>query len=366
MNDSFIEVASKWIENESVCIVPCHDKVPIIKGWNHGNALSTVESVRNFFNKPNGANGIGVLMGDGIICIDVDMHQGMGMKSIEIWQKEHGKFPNTYFETTPNGGKHLYFYVDKIYNTRLHILEDVDIIAKGYQSIIYPTEGYSIGNDLPIEWANESVYKLLNLKNHNIDKHDVNTGAQYKSVPFNKDDSISDGKRHDFLIREKSKLKNKGVQDTVIETYIREVNERLCVPPIPKKELETTVIGAIERMDGMNENMHPPKGIVLLYGWKDTLKLLNEKGLLFNLIDGLFEYEINGVEPDFTEPLLQYFWADKRQYIDKALVNYGISQKGRELGGFNKNRIAKGLPKATYEEMLQIKEQEKSENNEDG
>ncbi|GEM_PF-1706833 len=367
MNDSFIEVASKWIKNENACIIPCHDKVPIIKGWNNGNALSTVESVRNFFNKPNGANGIGVLMGDGIICIDVDMHQGMGMKSIEIWQQEHGKFPNTYCETTPNGGKHFYFYVDKIYNTRLHILEDVDIIAKGHQSIIYPTKGYSIGNGSPIEWANESVYKLLNLKNHNVDKHNVNTVTQCKSIPFNNGDSILDGQRHIFLIREISKLKNKGVQDSVIEAYIRYANEHLCVPPIPKKELETTVIGAIERMDGMNENMHPPKGIVLLYGWKDTLKLLDEKGLLFNLIDGLFEYEVNGVEPYFTEPLLQYFWADKRQYIDKALVNYDNSQKGRTLGGFNKNRSAKGLPTANnYEEMLQIKEQEKSENNEDG
>ena len=276
-------------------------------------------------------------------------------------------FPILIVKLPPNGGKHLYFYVDKIYNTRLHILEDVDIIAKGHQSVIYPTKGYTIANDLPIAWANDSVIKLVNLKNHNIDNHDVNTGTQRKSVPFNKNDSILDGQRHNFLIREISKLKNKGVQDSVIETYIREANERLCVPQIPRGELDTTVIGAIERMDGMNENRRLPHGIVLLYGWKDMLKLLDEKGLLFDLIDGLFEYEVNGVEPDFTEPLLQYFWADKRQYIDKALVNYGNTQNGRALGGFNKNRSAKGLQTANnYEEMLQIKEQEKSESNKDG
>ncbi len=364
MNDSFIEVASKWIENECACIVPCHDKVPIIKGWNHGNALSTVESVRDFFNKPNGANGIGVLMGDGIICIDVDMHQGMGMKSIEIWQKEHGKFPNTYFETTPNGGKHLYFYVDKIYNTRLHILEDVDIIANGHQSIIYPTKDYTKGNNLPIARANDSVIKLLNLKNHHINEYDLKTGAQYKSVPFNKDDSILDGQRHDFLIREISKLKNKGVQDSVIETYIREVNERLCVPPIPKKELETTVIGAIERMDGMSvddtRQTKRPTGAFFPFKWRKSLETFAKRGLLADFVFMYYDYVEFGIVPKDADPIIEPFMQLAMEFVDDKNQQITKANQAKALARANGHRKDKGLPPyKDYEEYEADKERNK-------
>ena len=348
MKDILIDTAIQWIENESACIVPCHDKVPIIKGWNHGNALSTVESIRDFFNKPNGANGIGVLMGDGIICIDVDMHNGNGLRSLDQWQNKNGSFPETYTECTPSGGEHFYYHIDGDHNTKIGVLDNIDILGNGHYCITYPSNGYTLEKKAPIAWANESVYKLLNLKNHNIDKHDVNTGAQYKSVPFNKDDSISDGKRHDFLIREISKLKNKGVQDTVIETYIREVNERLCVPPIPKKELETTVIGAIERMDGMSvddtRQTKQPTGAFFPFKWRKSLKTFAKRGLLDDFVFMYYDYVEFGIVPNDVDPIIEPFLQLAMEFVDDKNQQITKANQAKALARANGHRKDKGLP----------------------
>ena len=189
-----------------------------------------------------------------IVVIDVDNKpdQGKnGMRSIDIWQAEHGDFPETVVAHTGSGGKHYYFRVQdpKAFKNRVDAIPAVDIRGDGAYVVAYPSEhengkmytwrhGVSITDPDEIAEANESVLELLNMNSREGAAQKQHTAAKRQHVK-----NAKAGNRNDTVFRYAASQCGLDVPIEVCMTAVRELNKDF-EPPLDDHELEKTVRSA--------------------------------------------------------------------------------------------------------------------------
>ena len=123
------------------------DKRPAINGWPE-LASKDPEQISQWFDKAS--HNIGLLTGDGLLCLDVDLKpdQGKdGQAKLKAMAEELGELPCTVTATTPSGGLHLLFQYDcSRYPIGRHVAKQpdsewfgVDILGNNSQIAVQPS-----------------------------------------------------------------------------------------------------------------------------------------------------------------------------------------------------------------------------------
>lgn len=163
-------------------------KVPVLAGW-QSSFVKSLESGCDY----------GVLTGDGLVVIDVDVKNGKDGKASLARLEGYREVDllGNYAVTTPTGGIHYYFRTDVDARNRVGALEGIDVrgqggfvkqIGEGYQvhggevrllptwlgSIVFPSERArpSVGQTRPADLSNEDLRQLLS---------DVSADCDYES-----------------------------------------------------------------------------------------------------------------------------------------------------------------------------------------
>lgn len=232
-----------------------NEKRPIVK-WQNLEKISAGTTANYFDKYATKRPGIAILTGErsnGLVVIDIDMKNGHnGLNSIHEWERQHGYFPETWQVETPSGGIHLYFKAKGQYKTRTGILEGVDIRAEGGLVIAPPTERAGkpykfVAHDLPIAEANDSVLKLLELKERkkeNLLPQEINIKTPSDTV------TVLEGGRTSYLVSiiGQQNFKGNKINKDHLKSMIREINQTDCKPPLTDQELEKEVFPAIDNL----------------------------------------------------------------------------------------------------------------------
>lgn len=230
-------------------------KRPIVK-WQNLEKISAGTTANYFDKYATKRPGIAILTGErsnGLVVIDIDNKNGHnGLKSIQEWERQHGYFPETWQVETPNGGIHLYFKANGRYKSRADVLDGVDIRAEGGLVIAPPTalngKSYEfITHNMPIAEANESVLKLLELRDRKKEKllpHELNIKMPSSTV------TVSEGGRTSYLVSiiGQQNFKGNKINKEHLKSMIREINQTDCNPPLTDQELEKEVFPAIDNL----------------------------------------------------------------------------------------------------------------------
>lgn len=100
-----------------------------------------------------GYNNVGILTGDGLVVIDVDLP--FGPESLRALEEEHGPLPRTPTVRSGSGGRHYYFATDREIRSRKGLLgREIDLLGEpgpspfGY--VVAPPSVHASG--APYEW----------------------------------------------------------------------------------------------------------------------------------------------------------------------------------------------------------------------
>ena len=193
-----------------------------------------------------------------IVVIDVDNKPELGkngMHSLDIWQAEHGDFPETVVAHTGSGGKHYYFRVQdpKAFKNRVDAIPAVDIRGDGAYVVAYPSEhengkmytwrhGVSITDTDEIAEANESVLELLNMNSREGVAQKQHTAANRQRTDMHR---VQEGNRNDTLFRFACKMVGSGISRTAaLEAARTEI--ATWDNPLPDFEIVKTVNSAYD------------------------------------------------------------------------------------------------------------------------
>ena len=105
-------------------------KIPAITGW-QAQATTNIEQVEAWW-KSNPDFNIGVVAENNLIVLDVDVGHSDGANGF-ITLEQYEALPDTFYVSTPNGGKHYYFHSDSTdeLTIRANIDKGLDIRAGG-------------------------------------------------------------------------------------------------------------------------------------------------------------------------------------------------------------------------------------------
>lgn len=199
---------------------------------------------------------IGILPGDGIIVIDLDINHGNGtkdgLKVLEDYERKHGAFPPTASCRTARGGRHLYYRVNNTVKTRVDLYPGVDICGAKHYVIAPP----SCTADGAYEWEGQSIVDGIADVNERVMKFigPVRQPKKRSALNLNYDDAdtgeiIREGGRHSFLIRQLGKMQRAGFSDETIRDRINELNQTRCDPPMDEDELDQEIFEALTRFE---------------------------------------------------------------------------------------------------------------------
>lgn len=261
MTYDFNKIRKQALEftNQGLMCLPSagNEKRPIVK-WQNLEKISAGTTANYFDKYATKRPGIAILTGErsnGLVVIDIDNKNGHnGLKSIQEWERQHGYFPETWQVETPSGGIHLYFKAKGQYKTRTGILDGVDIRAEGGLVIAPPTaingKSYEfIVHNMPIAEANESVLKLLELKDRKKEKLLPHEESNINKTPSSTV-MVSEGGRTSYLVSmigQQNFASNKASKGA-IKAMIRAENETCCNPPLSEEELERQIFPAIDNL----------------------------------------------------------------------------------------------------------------------
>lgn len=188
-----------------------------------------------------------------IVVLDLDEHPEDGRYGIEIaedWEREHGKFPETWCAVTGSGGRHLYFR-DTCDRPRLQHLYDRSVdFQSGDALIVLPPSIHPTGNpyywdlspgDVPLADIDDNVLAFI----AEGQKSQAGTATNANQAALA--ETIMEGNRVNSMFRLTAKLQSAGLsEDNIIEIIQRE-NLARCKPPLTDTELEREVFPAIRR-----------------------------------------------------------------------------------------------------------------------
>ena len=267
-----MERTTKWILDAALdyaaagySVIPVRsDKTPYTP---HGlkDASQDPDTIRKWWETWPDANvaiACGRVSGN-LVVLDVDMKNGKnGRLSIDIWQSEHGDFPETVMARTPSGGQHYYFRVKdpSQYKNTVEAIPAVDIRGDGAYVLVYPSgitgdkmytwaRGVSCTDVDEVADANESVLELLRKNSRDSKQQDA---AKRQRVDMH---HVPEGQRNDTLFRFASKMVGSGIsRDAALEGARAEV--ATWDNPLPDFEIVKTVDSAYNSYQPNEQNVY--------------------------------------------------------------------------------------------------------------
>ena len=203
------------------------------------------------------SRGIGIATGkvSGLLVLDLDVKAGQdGAASLS--QRGLG-LPPTVVAITPSGGEHHYFVIpDSGAGCRAGLLPGVDIRADGGYVVAPPTPGpvggmyrWATGRgpeDIAIAPAPAWLLDLLAVK-----------VSPVKGSLTSVDGYVPIGKRNDYIFRLAAGLVRKALGPEAVLAAVWEENQRKCVPPLPRDEVEKCCASAAEYESTANPMVQP-------------------------------------------------------------------------------------------------------------
>ena len=198
-----------------------------------------------------------------LVVLDVDMKNGKnGRLSIDIWQSEHGDFPETVMARTPSGGQHYYFRVEdpSQYKNTVEAIPAVDIRGDGAYVLVYPSgitgdkmytwaRGVSCTDVDEVADANESVLELLRKNSRDSKPQDA---AKRQRVNMR---HVPEGQRNDTLYKFASKMVGSGIsRDAALDAARKEMAD--WDNPLPDPEIVKTVDSAYNAYTPNEQNIY--------------------------------------------------------------------------------------------------------------
>lgn len=181
---------------------------------------------------------IGLAMGNGLFALDFDVKDGQqGAATLQSLISQ-GLPLDTLNSTTPTGGCHYVLRAPagmKIPNSA-GLLPGLDIRCDGGYIVAAPSvtdQGAYVWNNPDAAILDAPAF-LLDL----VSKKD--------SAGKSKSTTIATGGRNDFLFKEGCKGIRLKMDEPSLEIYLRDINNRLCKPPLPDHEVNL-ILAAIER-----------------------------------------------------------------------------------------------------------------------
>ena len=267
-----MERTTKWILDAALdyaaagySVIPVRsDKTPYTP---HGlkDASQDPDTIRKWWETWPDANvaiACGRVSGN-LVVLDVDMKNGKnGRLSIDIWQSEHGDFPETVMARTPSGGQHYYFRVKdpSQYKNTVEAIPAVDIRGDGAYVLVYPSgitgdkmytwaRGVSCTDVDEVADANESVLELLRKNSRDSKQQDA---AKRQRVDMH---HVPEGQRNDTLFRFASKMVGSGIsRDAALEGARAEI--ATWDNPLPDFEIVKTVDSAYNSYQPNEQNVY--------------------------------------------------------------------------------------------------------------
>lgn len=216
------------------------------------DAKKDIGALRAWWKKyPDAAIGIATGSISKLIVIDEDrdFDKGLdGYESVKLWQDENGPLPDTVQSITGRGGYHLYYYYDgKDIKNRAGILEGVDVRGEGGYIIAPPSKHPNGTNyeweyspeDIELAKVDDTVHKFLQIGKTEENKTEFKLPAV-----------IGQGQRNDTLYRLACSLQSQGFPDETIFDNVKDINAKICQPPLDAKELEIIVNSALRYKKG--------------------------------------------------------------------------------------------------------------------
>lgn len=195
-----------------------------------------------------------------LVVLDVDMKNGKnGKRSIEIWEAEHGDFPETVMANTPSGGVHYYFRVEdpSQYKNTVEAIQGVDIRGDGAYVLVYPSgvggdgkmytwrHGVSCTETAEVAEANESVLELL--RKNSRDSKPQDAAEQQRDAISIKD--VPEGRRNSTIYSAACALRHYDFSfNAAIAAITQTVSE--WKTPVPEYEIRRTVESAYTHEPG--------------------------------------------------------------------------------------------------------------------
>lgn len=217
--------------------IPYGSKKPTMLGWQLKGS-SDPDVLTDFF--PEGfPQNIGLVMGNGIVALDVDRKSG-GLDTLKALEAEHGSLPKTPTQVTGNGGLHYLFRISgnvKLGN-RTGFLPGLDLKSDNGQVVVEPSlnpEGRSYRwvegiSPTEVEIA-ETPGWLLNILLQPETKSNIKGG-------------VKEGGRNVALTREAGRLRARGAEEDEIRSALIARNSSF-LPPLDLREVNRVAASAM-------------------------------------------------------------------------------------------------------------------------
>ena len=204
-------------------------KLPLIKEWQNGGAVTNPEAIENLFSQHPLATHVGLQTGERSRLLVIDLDGELGLK----WWREHPELlPMTRTQQTQReGGRHLYYRTPtgcKLRNSAGKIAEGVDVRADGGfvvdWSPLYPPKVEDIADAPPV--LIEFLERIT--KNHSPVALRERAHSVYK---------VHEHGRHDALKSVAASLRRKGLKGPVLEAALHAWNIEHCEPPQDQQDV---------------------------------------------------------------------------------------------------------------------------------
>ena len=252
------------------------------------DATTDAAQVKAWWQQWPNAN-IGIATGKrsgGIFVIDLDIDEDKGIDgyhTLEDWQRENGKFPETWTAITGRGGYHLYFHSNSEIKNRAGIIDGVDVRGDGGY-VVAPPSVHSNGNRY--EWEYDPEEFDLAEANNNV-KYFLDTGINSPGERFSMPDIVNAGERNDMIFRFACMMQAKGASDEAVFAATMAENNTKCNPPMNEKEVRVIVNSVLKYQKG--RPIHINDNGVATQGWREPIFATTEKGYIKKTIENTCE-----------------------------------------------------------------------------
>lgn len=252
------------------------------------DATTDAAQVKAWWQQWPNAN-IGIATGKrsgGIFVIDLDIDEDKGIDgyhTLEDWQRENGKFPETWTAITGRGGYHLYFHSNSEIKNRAGIIDGVDVRGDGGY-VVAPPSVHSNGNRY--EWEYDPEEFDLAEANNNV-KYFLDTGINSPGERFSMPDIVNAGERNDMIFRFACMMQAKGASDEAVFAATMAENNTKCNPPMNEKEVRVIVNSVLKYQKG--KPIHINDNGVATQGWREPIFATTEKGYIKKTIENTCE-----------------------------------------------------------------------------
>lgn len=252
------------------------------------DATTDAAQVKAWWQQWPNAN-IGIATGKrsgGIFVIDLDIDEDKGIDgyhTLEDWQRENGKFPETWTAITGRGGYHLYFHSNSEIKNRAGIIDGVDVRGDGGY-VVAPPSIHSNGNRY--EWEYDPEEFDLAEANNNV-KYFLDTGINSPGERFSMPDIVNAGERNDMIFRFACMMQAKGASDEAVFAATMAENNTKCNPPMNEKEVRVIVNSVLKYQKG--KPIHINDNGVATQGWREPIFATTEKGYIKKTIENTCE-----------------------------------------------------------------------------